>query len=521
VSRRVRLALLAGFAGATFLAFPQPLAGRVVDGGLVFGWLAPALLVAGLRGLPTRRAGVWAFGAGLAAHTAVLHWIYVVTVTYGHAPPIAGVLAPAGLAAYIAAHTALFGLWAGWLGRRGADGPFALALGWTAIDYLRAFSLTGFPWATLGYAQHQNPALLELAAFGGVYALSFATALGGVALAALARDRRSRQAWAAVIAVIALHVAGGLARSSSGPPGETVRIAVVQGNIDQGVKWSPVWAERTLEIYEGLSRRAAADGARIVAWPETAVPGSVATDDVLRERLSALARETGAVLVVGGVGVERDGSSQRYYDSAFLFGPDGALLDRYDKAHLVPFGEYVPLRGLIGRFASAVARGIAPDDVSAGSGPRAVSLPLADGGPAVSAGVVICYELLFPDLVRRFVADGAGVLLAITNDAWYGRTGAPYQFLAITALRAAENRVWLARAANTGVSAFIDAAGRVRDETPIFEGGMLVADVPLRPALVGGSFYTRHGDWFARGCLLAVVVLALAVRLRPGRRSAD
>jgi apolipoprotein N-acyltransferase len=179
------------------------------------------------------------------------------------------------------------------------------------------------------------------------------------------------------------------------------------------------------------------------------------------------------------------------------------------------------LRGLIGRFASAVARGMAPDDVSAGSGPRAVSLPLADGGPAVSAGVVICYELLFPDLVRRFVADGAGVLLAITNDAWYGRTGAPYQFLAITALRAAENRVWLARAANTGVSAFIDAAGRVRDETPIFEGGMLVADVPLRPAPVGGSFYTRHGDWFARGCLLAVVVLALAVRLRPGRRSAD
>ena len=367
MSPRLRLGLLAGFAAATFLAFPHPVAGRVVDGGLVFGWLAPALLVAGLRGLPTRRAGGVAFLAGLAAHTAVLHWIYVVTVTYGHAPPIAGVLAPAGLAAYIAAHTALFGLWAGWLGRRGADGPFALALGWTAIDWLRSFPLTGFPWATLGYAQHANPALVGLAAFGGVYALSFATALGGVGLAALARDRRSREAWAALAVVLVLHAAGGLARAPADPD-TTVRVAVLQGNIDQGVKWSRDWYARTLEIYEGLTREAAAAGAEVVVWPETAVPGAVGDDPDQLERFARLAREAEVRLVMGAVGLDRGPDGRlRVYDSAFVIAPEAGLLERYDKSHLVPFGEYVPLADLLGRFFEAVARGIADTAVTEGS----------------------------------------------------------------------------------------------------------------------------------------------------------
>jgi apolipoprotein N-acyltransferase len=139
----------------------------------------------------------------------------------------------------------------------------------------------------------------------------------------------------------------------------------------------------------------------------------------------------------------------------------------------------------------------------------------------VSAGVPICYELLFPDLVRRFAGDGAEVLLAITNDAWYGRTGAPYQFLAMTALRSAETRLWTARAANTGVSAVIDARGRVRSRTRIFERGLLVSDLPLRPAPIGGSFYTRYGDVFAYACWAGVGVLGLVAARRPRRDGAE
>jgi apolipoprotein N-acyltransferase len=166
----------------------------------------------------------------------------------------------------------------------------------------------------------------------------------------------------------------------------------------------------------------------------------------------------------------------------------------------VPFGEYVPLQDLFGRLFRAVARGIAEIGVTAGERPRALSFAVPGASSDLTAGVPICYELLFPELTRHFVDDGAEVLLAITNDAWYGRTGAPHQFLAITALRSAETRVWIARAANTGVSAIIDAGGRVRRQTRIFERDLLVEDVTLRPAPMGGSFYSRHGDVFAGVC---------------------
>jgi apolipoprotein N-acyltransferase len=220
------------------------------------------------------------------------------------------------------------------------------------------------------------------------------------------------------------------------------------------------------------------------------------------------------------VGLDRDPDKGvlRYYDSAYLVAPDGVFTARYDKSHLVPFGEYLPLRPLLGPFVEAVARGIASNDVTAGATPRALVLPVGEPrGRTIRGGVPICYELLFPDLVRRFVGDGAEVLLAITNDAWYGRTGAPYQFLAMTALRSAETRVWTARAANTGVSAIIDARGRVRAQTRIFERDLLVADVPLRPAPLGGSFYTRHGDVFATACWLAVAAGGCAAWFRSRR----
>lgn len=529
-SDRVKpLPWLAGYAVATFLSFP--VGGAGVDVGFAVAWLGPACLLVGLRAAPPGRAARLAFLASLAGHTAVLHWIYVVIVTYGHASPIIGVIAPVGLAAYLAAHTALFAAAVAWLrpfdatGARRWTGPFVVAALWTAVDHLRSFSLSGFPWATLGYAQHANPALLGLASLGSVYALSFTTALGGAGLALLWRGRAWRPGLAALAGVALLHALGLAVGRATPPDGDAprVRIGVIQGNIDQDVKWSPEWADRTLAIYEDLTRRAVADGALWIVWPETAVPGSVYTDPILRARLQDLAEETGATLVVGGVGVVDGADGRRYFDSAFVVDADG-VRERYDKAHLVPYGEYVPLRDLFGGLFTAVARGIASTDVSAGAGPRALALPLR-GARTVPAGVPICYELLFPDLVRGFVGDGAQVLLAITNDAWYGKTGAPHQFLAITALRSAENRVWTARAANTGVSGFIDARGRVRVQSGIFERGYLVGDVPLRASAKGGSFYTRRGDLFAWGCWIGVAAAAVARRRSPssvhGRESEE
>jgi apolipoprotein N-acyltransferase len=518
-----RLAWLAGYAGVTFLSFPHPIGERVLDLGVPLAWAGPALLLLGLEGLPARRAAALAFGASLVAHAAILHWLWIVTVVYGHAHPAVGVLGPLGLGSYIAAFTAAFAGLNKRLARAGWGSPFAAAALWTALDHLRSFALSGFPWATLGYAQHGNPALLALAPFTGVYGLSFVTVLGGAALARLARARRSPRrntlvAGAALATVLAAHAAGLLLRTAEPPdPAETVRVAVLQGNIPQGVKWSREWYQRTLGVYEDLSRSAAAQGAELIVWPETAVPGVIDADARQTEHLAAFVRETGAVFVLGAVGLERraGGEPARVYDSAFLVDAQGVFTDRYDKSHLVPFGEYIPLQDLLGRFLKAIARGVAEVRVTAGAGPRPVELDLPRTG-RLTAGVPICYELIFPDVVRRFVRGGAEMLLAITNDAWYGRTGAPYQFLAITALRSAETRVWTARAANTGVSAIIDARGRVREQTRIFERDLLVADVPRRPAPVGGSFYARHGDLFAAACWLVVAGIWLAARIRKG-----
>jgi len=519
---------LLAYAGVTFLSFPHPVAGRVLDLGLAAAWLGPVFLVLGTAGLRPRRAAWRGFAAGWLAHTAILHWIYHVTVTYGHAPVVAGILAPAALALYLALFPCLFAAAFAALRLPPAARPFAAAALWVVTDHLRAFLLTGFPWATLGYAQHANEWLLPLSSFTGVYGLSFVTVLAGLGVLEVERARGSAGTWAAPALALLLH---GLGAAAPAPPeGPTLRVAVLQGNIDQGVKWSPEWADRTLGIYERLTRAAAAEGAELVLWPETAVPGSVNRSEATRERLAALSEGTGATLVVGAVAVDEKPPELRrpggrpwlFYDSAFVF-EGAAITGRYDKAHLVPFGEYVPLRDQIGRFFQALARGIAEDNVTPGEGPRALAIglpPHDGGGRAVTVGVPICYELIFPDLVRRFVRDGAGLLLALTNDAWYGRTGAPYQFLAMTAVRSAENRVWTARAANTGVSAIIDARGRVRQQTEIFEEGFLVADVPVLAPPAGGTYYSRHGDHFAFACWIAGA-LALGASRRRGSREGE
>jgi len=535
-----RVAALAGFGACAFAAFPQVVGGRVVDGGLVFAWLAPALALLALDGLGPRRAAWVGFLAFWLAHAAILHWIYVVTSVHGKAPAVVGVLAPIGLALYPAAFGAALGAFVGLLRRRGWLHPLLFAAAWAALDHGRHHFLSGFPWGVIGYAQHGNPWLMGLAPYGGVVALSFVTALGGAGIAGLLRPAAAgaggRRSAAVALGITAAALAAGALSDAGAGEGTAgrLRVGLLQGNIDQGVKWSPGFADETMHTYEELSRRAVAAGARLVVWPETAVPGSLETEPGFGPRVEALARELGVPLLVGAVGVEPWQEGWRFFDSAYLYDAGGARLARYDKAHLVPFGEYLPFRRVLGRFMRAVATGIARDDVTPGPGPRALELPLdpdAGGAPAgaealargeperpVRAGVPICYELLFPGLVRQFAAQGGELLIGITNDAWYGRTGAPYQFLAITELRSAETRLWTARAANTGVTALIDQRGRVVAETGLFEETLLVGDVPLLGGGTGGTFYVRHGDWFAGACW-GVVLLAGALAVWPRRGS--
>ncbi len=530
MTSRARAALLVGYAAATFMSFPHPVGDRVIDWGLICGWLSPALLILGLRGCAPRSAAKLGFAAGLLAHGAILHWLYIVSVVYGQAPALMGLLGPLGMGAHAALFVAIFAAAFSWFASRGLASPWLAALLWTSLEALRALGSLGFPWATLGYSQHENIVLMGVVRYTGVYGLSFTLVLGGASLAEAVADWRSgrrpaRRLWVCLAGVAAIAACGVLSIAGASTSGDSsVRVAVVQGNIDQGIKWDPEWAERTLVQYEELSRRAVAEGAQVVVFPESAVPGALNADANLRYRLAQLARETNATYVVGSVAVETEPGLpwRKFFDSAFVLSPEGRFEDRYDKSQLVPFGEFVPFRAWLGWLFQAVARGMATDGVTPGPGPRAVSLPVRRPGlDVVPAGVPICYELLFPDLTRRFVKDGAALLLAITNDAWYGRTGAPYQFLAMTAVRSAENGVWTARAANTGVSAIIDARGRVRSQTRIFESGLLVADIPLRPPPLGGTFYTRHGDLFVGACWMGVLGFGLVAGLRSVRATGD
>jgi apolipoprotein N-acyltransferase len=530
--RRLALALHAVF---TLLAFPHelPLVGAF-DLGLVCAWLAPAALVVGLDGLSSRSAARAAFFASFAGHLVLFHWFIVVTVGYGGMPLGLGLLSPLLPAFWVAQFSALFAaLWARCAHRSGAVVWGACA--WVAVDWLRGWFLGGFPWATLGYALHQDLPLLGLTRWGGVYALSFLAAAVGLALARVvlrsvsppdeqtpsgvsASGPSTARSLAAIGLALALAHALGASLAGDGLPGaKPIRIAAIQGNIDQGEKWDAERRERILGIYLRLSARAAERGAEWIVWPETALPGSLEWEPDLRERVAALARQHRVVLVVGGMGVEFDSgrdAPSAYFDSAFVVGADGEIEARYDKTQLVPFGEFVPMRGLLGRVFHSLATGLSPTDVTPGRAPYAVEVPVPGAVESpLRAGIPICYELLFPDRVRRFVADGAGVLLAVTNDAWYGRTGAPHQFLAMTAMRSAETGRFTVRAANTGISAIIDDRGRVRERSALFEEAVVMADVPVARE-PGSTFYARFGDVFAFGCIL----VALAGLVRDGSR---
>jgi apolipoprotein N-acyltransferase len=296
---------------------------------------------------------------------------------------------------------------------------------------------------------------------------------------------------AAVVLVVIAHVAGsGLRLAAEPDSSETLRWAgLVQASIPQGEKWDPTKAQEAFDAHVELSRLVAASGeVDLIVWPEASAPVFLQVQEDYRRVLIDLARETDAVLLVGGVGIEPidGGRNLSYANSLFQVSPQGAFVDRYDKSILVPFGEFVPWRSALG-FLSGVATGIAAGDLTPGPGAETLAV-----GPSLLAPL-ICYEVLYPAAVREAVLRGARVLVNVTNDAWYGRSSAPHQFLAMAAMRSAEHGLPMLRAANTGVSAVVDSGGVVLRETPIFERAAL--RVPLPSARQGPTLYTLLGDW--------------------------
>lgn len=453
------------------------------------------------------------FAAGLVFFGAILYWVNIVMTTYGHLHPVLSVLAWLLLSAYLALYFAA-ATWAACRLRERCGYPYALTLPvlWVALEFLREFLLTGFPWASLGYSQQASLTLLQSADLFGVYGLSYLLVLANAVLAEWLLSGRTsprRRPVAASLAVLALLAAAfgygswRLGQELDGRP-DSLRISLVQGNIPQDVKWLPEFQEGTIRTYRALSLAAARAGKPgLMIWPEAATPFYFQDANPLSVTVAGIPAETDAALLFGSPAYRKESGGTRYLNSAFLLDAQGTEKGRSDKIHLVPFGEYVPLKRFL-PFIDKLVVGIG--DFS----PGAINpLPL-DGH---RLGVLVCYEAIFPELAREWVRQGSDLLVNITNDAWFGRSSAPWQHLAMVRFRAVENRIWIARAANTGISAFIAPSGRVLAPTGLFVPATATVEVGLgaRPGL-----YARSGDLLPALFLAVSLLWLVQTRRRLG-----
>ncbi len=390
--------------------------------------------------------------------------------------------------------------------RHAVAGLWVAPLAWVAVEFLRAHLFTGFPWVPLGNSQIAVLPIVQIASVAGVYGVSAVVCLvsTGVAVAWLTRGAAARQALGAValtLVVVAGWGAWRLADDRLVSAGQPLAVGIVQGNVPQEQKWDPAYGGTILDTYDGLTRDVAAAGARLVVWPESATPFFFEEDPAGNLAIRTLARETATTLLFGTDEIERD-RPPRFYNSAFLVGPDGNTVARHRKSHLVPFGEYVPMRRLL-FFVAPLVESVA--DFTAGDG--IIPLPV-DGRPVTAA---ICYEAVFPHLAREATRAGSTLLVTVTNDAWYGWSSAAWQHFDQAAMRAVEQGRYLVRAANTGVSGVVDPYGRVVARTSLFETTTVRADVRL---LDGSTVYATIGDSLA----WAAAVVALVAAGVPGRR---
>jgi len=401
------------------------------------------------------------------------------------------------------------------------------------LEYIRAHaSFLALPWMLLGHSQYLHPSVVQITSLTGVYGLSFLIVLVNALVADILRywrhlrripSRSPRSARALIHSSLAVSIilmftyAYGRLVLSRPLTGERMRIAVVQGNIARDERWIPMNRRAIMERHAMLTREAAQDAPILIVWPETAVPGDVRHDPELNRAIGQLALETKTFLLVGSSQYAKLAHGNRenpelrnkMYNSAFLISPQGTIEGEYRKVVLVPFGEYEPLKGIVSwpKMIAAAFGNTVPGD--------SYSLFSIAGH---HFGAVICWEAIFPEVFREFVKRGAVFMISATNESWFGVTAAPYQFLAMTVFRAAENRISIARAANTGVSAFIDPygriAGRVRGAAggDLFVEGLLVSEVYLTQA---ETFYTLYGDVFAFLQIAASAVLVVSCGLSP------
>jgi apolipoprotein N-acyltransferase len=483
-------------------------------------WFALVPLLYAMKDQSTRGGFRCGYVTGLIHFLSLLYWLVPVMRTYGYLPLYLSIIILFLFAAFLALFMAAVTTILAYTGRKPAVLLAAIPPVWVALEYIRSFIFSGFPWELLGYSQYERLHLIQISDILGVYGLSALIALvnGALFISLLFLLKKkwrqtavTKRLAAGSVLVLVLSVsliwAYGLWRieaidrlSAAAPKS---RISVIQGNIDQAVKWDPAFQIKTVEKYNDLSSLAAKDSPDLIVWPESATPFyfmyNVAPSELVFEGI----RQTGKAYLIGSPSFVRQSDAVEYYNSAYLIVPEDKTVGKYSKTHLVPFGEYVPFKPYLPFLGKIVAQ---VGDFKAGR--IGNTIPWRNE----QLGIQICYEIIFPRLSRAMAKNDATVLINITNDAWFGKTSGPYQHFSMTVFRAVENRRSLARAANTGISGFIDPTGRILASTDLLQDAVATQTVPL---LKNKSIYTKIGDVFAQICLtitLLIVPVAFIAR---------
>jgi apolipoprotein N-acyltransferase len=497
-------------------------------------WIAlvPLLWVALGRGVGAAFRTAWI--GGLVFFVATLYWLVLTIGTYTNLSPLVSVGPVLLLCGFLGLWFAVFAAGCEAARRRGIELWWMAPALWVVLEWVRNYLLGGFPWVSLGYSQHRTTYLIQFIEFTGIYGVSALVVLVNVVVYSAFRRWRDggvpgTRALLALTTLLMMLVSWGfwrVHRLESTPSVGSLRVGFIQGNVAQDEKWEPTYQDATIDRYDELTRQAAAAGAELVVWPETAAPFFFQDDTPLRDRVLDIARRLHVWVLVGSPAYDfappapvtapaapPDAPVRSdeliLHNRVYLVGPDGEIAGRYDKMKLVPFGEYIPLASVF-FFVHKIVEGVG--DFQAGTDPVVFRAGRA------RFGALICYEGIFPGLTRRFVAGGADFLVNITNDAWFGRTSAPYQHLAMVAVRAIENRTPIVRVANTGFSAMVDGAGRVRWRTGLFDTEWRVDTVEWTG---DRTLYTRAGDLFVYLCMILLAASMLVGMTRPVKPAMD
>jgi apolipoprotein N-acyltransferase len=481
----------------------------------IIGWIALVPLFLAIREATARKAFVLTFISAIIWYGASLYWVFRAMHTYGKLPAVTSILVTVLLVVFVSAYIALAPMFARWTTKRfRGEMLIWLPVFWVSVEFCRNYiPCNGFPWSNIAMSQSKILPAIQIADIVGVYGLIFAMVWFNQYLVELILWIRKEGTkyiaakTAATVLLIAVIIGYGIVKLQTIPKSfksaPNISIGMIQGNIDQGDKWDPVKAGDNLNIYRQDARKLRDAAVDLIVWPEASYPAPVSTQissmrpQILGMTEMEMTRQP--YTLMGAVSEEPSGN---YHNSAFLFDAHGRLEGHYHKAHLVPFGEYIPYKKIFffaKKLTAPVGNFIAGETYD----------PLVFDGHKM--GILICYEDVFPEISRKSVFAGAEFLANITNDAWYGVSSAPYQHLALSVFRAVENRRFMIRSTNSGVSAVIDPWGRITMESNIFERSMMVAAIaPLKDL----SPYTKLGDWFAWGCI-AYSIFGLIMSLLP------